>query len=51
LPGNRRDAEANIEFSCGLLAADRDRFIAEMGLGADDALKAAMASYTNRLNC
>ena len=43
--GNWRDAKANIEFSCGLLAADRDRFIDEMGLSADDALKAAVASY------
>jgi hypothetical protein len=43
--GNWRDASANIAFSCGLFAADRDRFVSDMGLSADDALVAAMASY------
>ena len=43
--GNWQDAAANIDFACGLLAADRDRFATQTGLAGEDALMAAVAAY------
>lgn len=43
--GNWQDAAENIRFGCALLAADRDRFVKELGMSADDALMAAIAAY------
>lgn len=43
--GAWQDAAANIDFACGLLAADRDRFAAQLGLAGDEAVMAAVAAY------
>lgn len=43
--GDWRNAEANISFACGLLAANRDRFRTQLQMSADHALLAAIAAY------